>query len=938
MKKQLLLASSLLLSVAMSRAQDADFVRLSQMDLAKVKQSYWGAQKNSAVTGEPISVAGVKYSDGVGTISNSTIKVGLGNSSRLTTRIAVNDKTLSFTKDDLSMIPLTDGQMILYKVSGDAKQFLGLGGGDGSQEKGSVVFVVKGDGRELYRSPQMSEGMAPIEVDVPLSGMKTLEMIVEDAGDGSSGDHAVWIEPTINYFEIAPNLIDVESNVKAEPMAAEVKARLDEKISSLEKVTLPIAQPSYDWLLDASEAVASVRATPDNKDIVLSNGLVSRVFRVMPNLATIDFVNNITGQSLLRAVSGEGRVVIDGKSYNLGGLEGQFEYGYTQREWVDGFTAHPEAFRVEDFSVSELRQHIKWKNVRWKPSDLKDVSGKVLTFTLRGQGELSSVIVKLNYAIYDGLPTISKWFELENQGEMAINLDSFILEQLAMAEPESPVDGTQEHEFRKPNVFVTADWGFRGMLEKNVDFTENWEIDPRYTSQCNYPMMTPCLLEVKLPMGPDATIAAGGSFDSFRYWMTPMDSEDRERSGLYQRRFYTMVAPWVRENPILMHCTSSDPKIVKEAIDQCVATGYEMVILSFGSGLNMEDESEENYAKYKALNDYALSKGVELGGYSLLSSRWISDEVDVINPKTGKRGGMIFGSSPCLSSQWGYDYFRKVKKFYEKTGMRVFENDGSYPGNVCASTDHAHHKGLEDSQWEQRKQIEALYRWMNETGIYMNIPDFGYILNGANKTGIGYREVNWSLPRERQLVLGRQVMYDGLWERNPSMCWTFVPLTQYHGGGAAATLEPLSEHLKDYKAHMIQNYGHGVQAMYRGHRLYDTEQTKEVVKEVIDWYKEYRDILNSDIIHLRRADGRDWDGILHVNPELDVKGMALVFNPLKTDIEREITLPLYYTGLSTSAKVKVGDAKAANYKLARDYTIKVKVTIPAESYVSVEIR
>ena len=69
-------------------------------------------------------------------------------------------------------------------------------------------------------------------------------------------------------------------------------------------------------------------------------------------------------------------------------------------------------------------------------------------------------------------------------------------------------------------------------------------------------------------------------------------------------------------------------------------------------------------------------------------------------------------------------------------------------------------------------------------------------------------------------------MYDGLWERLPGMCWTFVPLTQYHGGGAAATLEPLNDHIPDYKAHMIQNYGAGVQACYRGPRLYDTPETK----------------------------------------------------------------------------------------------------------------
>jgi hypothetical protein len=37
----------------------------------------------------------------------------------------------------------------------------------------------------------------------------------------------------------------------------------------------------------------------------------------------------------------------------------------------------------------------------------------------------------------------------------------------------------------------------------------------------------------------------------------------------------------------------------------------------------------------------------------------------------------------------------------------------------------------------------------------------------------------------------------------------FVPLTEYHGGGAAATLEPLCEHLDAYGAHLAQNFGAG---------------------------------------------------------------------------------------------------------------------------------
>ena len=55
-----------------------------------------------------------------------------------------------------------------------------------------------------------------------------------------------------------------------------------------------------------------------------------------------------------------------------------------------------------------------------------------------------------------------------------------------------------------------------------------------------------------------------------------------------------------------------------------------------------------------------------------MASRCISDDVDVINPKTGKRGDMTFGSSPCLCSEWGYNYFEKIRSFYNKTGFSVY--------------------------------------------------------------------------------------------------------------------------------------------------------------------------------------------------------------------------------------------------------------------------
>lgn len=226
---------------------------------------------------------------------------------------------------------------------------------------------------------------------------------------------------------------------------------------------------------------------------------------------------------------------------------------------------------------------------------------------------------------------------------------------------------------------------------------------------------------------------------------------------------------------------------------------------------------------------------------------------------------------------------------------------------------------------------------MKEKDIYLNAPDF-YFLQGSNKCGIGYREVNWSLPRDRQIILGRQNIYDGTWEKTPSMSWTFVPLTEYHGGGAEATLEPLAEHLDAYKAHMVQNYGSGVQACYRGPRLYDTAETKETVIDQIKHYKKYRDILNADIIHLRRPNGRSWDGFIHIDPALTEKGLAMFFNPTQELVQEKIRIPLYYTGLDQEASVSKKDGDMKTFKLNREYEIELEVDIPPKGYTWYVIR
>jgi hypothetical protein len=687
-----------------------------------------------------------------------------------------------------------------------------------------------------------------------------------------------------------------------------------------------------DWLISPASVKASVVYSKDGKDIIMSNGQVRRVFRIKPDLACIEYKNLRNGQQLLRAVKPEARVVLNGVAYNVGGLYGQTENAYLLPQWIDQFKVSDSAFHFVDVKITQVSPYLNWKTDMWA-SNRKNASGTEVTFQFRSSiPSLAALDVYVHYAIFDGIPLLSKWVTIANRGKTGVVVDQVVNEILAVVEEESAVVGTPE-QMAKPNgIYIENNFAYNNAMRyKLSDQATHWKTDPNYTSQVNYNFQTPCLLEVHPKINMGVPLNAGETLESIRTYELLMDGYDRERNGLAIRKMYRTIAPWTTVNPIFMHLVSKNDDQVRTAIDQCAATGYEALILSFGSHCDMEDTTAANMQKWKELADYAHSKKILIGSYSLFSSRRISDEHDVIDPKTGKPGGAFFGNAPCMGSKWGLGYLERLKKFMTYTGFNIFENDGPYPGDVCASTSHPGHQGLADSQWRQMALQKSLYHWCNENGIYVNAPDW-YFLDGTNKIGLGYREVNFSLSRDQQKILNRQNIYDATWTETPSMVWGFVPLTKYQGGGDDAVLEPLSEHLDAYEQLMMQYYGAGVQACYRGPRLYDTDQTKQTVTQVIAWYKKYRDILNSDIIHLRRADGRDWDGIMHVNPALPEKGLVMLYNPTNEAMVRTIKLPVYYTGKHDSVKIRVKDGRAAEFKVDRKFEVSYQVKIPAAGY------
>jgi len=700
------------------------------------------------------------------------------------------------------------------------------------------------------------------------------------------------------------------------------------QIYDLQKAT----EPEVDWLVSPVVKKAEILRSADGKSIVLKNSMVKRQFLLTPNVACIDYSNLRTGQQLLRTVREEARITINGRKYLIGGLRGLKEKAYLDTAWLPDLTAGTGDFSYESYQIDNIKSPLNWKTIFWTTAKNYG-AGKRISFRYTSKlPELAGLKVDINYEIFDGIPLMSKSLTIINAGKKTFRLDSVVNEVIAMVEEESAVAGGF-NSFKKPQgIYFETNYAFNNSMRYlQSDQTTHWKQDTTYKTQVNYEYLTPALVEVYPNNAPGVELTSGQVFNSVKTYELLMDSDDRERRGLAVRKMYRSIAPWVTSNPIFMHLVSENDDEVRHAIDQCANVGYEAVIISFGSHLNMEDTSTANIKRWKDIAEYAHRKNVRIGCYSLFSSRSISVKDDIIDPKTGKPGGAFFGKAPCFGSEWGLWYAQNIKRFFIQTSFDIWENDGPYAGDICGSTKHPGHQNTADSQWKQMSIQKELYHWLNERGIYINSPDW-YFLDGTNKIALGYRETNFQLAREQQKILNRQNIYDGTWEKIPSMSWGIVPLTEYAGGGSKATIEPLSDHLVDYEQLMMQYYGAGIQACYRGPRLYDTEETKKLVMKVVQWYKKYRDILNSDIIHLRRADGRDWDGILHVNPDLKQKGLFMLYNPLKEKITRMIRIPLYYSGLSNKLKIREKEGKLYSYKLNRDYSVGFTFTLEPESY------
>lgn len=156
-----------LICLALLAPIQSSSLSVADLDLSNIRQGWGSPVRNRSVTDTPISINGRSFDRGLGTHAVSSFRI---------------------------------------RVDGMASRFHAVCGVDDNAKspKASVVFRVLGDGKELWKSPKMSWKGDAVEAKVPLKGVKILNLVVDDAGDGIDFDHGDWAEARIEYVGQAP--------------------------------------------------------------------------------------------------------------------------------------------------------------------------------------------------------------------------------------------------------------------------------------------------------------------------------------------------------------------------------------------------------------------------------------------------------------------------------------------------------------------------------------------------------------------------------------------------------------------------------------------------------------------------------------------------------------------------------------------------------------
>ncbi|MCQ2090079.1 MAG: NPCBM/NEW2 domain-containing protein [Fibrobacter sp.] len=136
-------------------------ILVADLHLVRQRQDYGSMHYDKTVDGNALSAAKKTYQTGIGTHANSSFE---------------------------------------YELPDNADSlFIGAAVDDEAGGAGSVKFIVKADGHEIWRSDVIKGGEDPQFVSLPIRGCRRLQLIT-DADGSNHSDHADWLNPYIKLF------------------------------------------------------------------------------------------------------------------------------------------------------------------------------------------------------------------------------------------------------------------------------------------------------------------------------------------------------------------------------------------------------------------------------------------------------------------------------------------------------------------------------------------------------------------------------------------------------------------------------------------------------------------------------------------------------------------------------------------------------------------
>ena len=86
----------------------------------------------------------------------------------------------------------------IFNLGGKWKELTGQAGLHTlHQPYGTVVFIIRADGRQLFRSPVI-RGASKATYKLDIRGVRQLELVVDPTEDGNHNDWALWLDPVLS--------------------------------------------------------------------------------------------------------------------------------------------------------------------------------------------------------------------------------------------------------------------------------------------------------------------------------------------------------------------------------------------------------------------------------------------------------------------------------------------------------------------------------------------------------------------------------------------------------------------------------------------------------------------------------------------------------------------------------------------------------------------